>query len=96
MPTDYDLVASAYSSFNARDIDSVLRTMHKDVDWPNGMEGGRVSGQQTAEPSSKSIKPFAILAERSFSTRWCNTSISYGKGSFRAWKFAPASPPESR
>jgi hypothetical protein len=44
MQTDYDLVASAYSSFNARDIDSVLRTMHKDVDWPNGMEGGRVNG----------------------------------------------------
>jgi hypothetical protein len=32
MQTDYDLVASAYGSFNARDIDSVLRTMHKDVD----------------------------------------------------------------
>jgi hypothetical protein len=44
MQTDYELVASAYTSFNARDIDSVLRTMHKDVDWPNGMEGGRVNG----------------------------------------------------
>src|SRR3984893_16848421 len=44
MQTDYELVASAYSSFNARDIDSVLRTMHRDVDWPNGMEGGRVNG----------------------------------------------------
>jgi hypothetical protein len=44
MQTDYDLVASAYCSFNARDIDSVLRTMHKDVDWPNGMEGGRIIG----------------------------------------------------
>jgi hypothetical protein len=46
MQTDYELVASAYSSFNARDIDSVLRTMHKDVDWPNGMEGGRVNGHR--------------------------------------------------
>jgi hypothetical protein len=46
MQTDYELVASAYSSFNARDIDSVLRTMHNDVDWPNGMEGGRVNGHR--------------------------------------------------
>src|SRR5262249_21197691 len=29
---------------NARDIDTVLATMHPDVDWPNGMEGGRVYG----------------------------------------------------
>ena len=44
MQTGHDLVASAYSSFNARDIDAVLSTMHEDVDWPNGMEGGRVNG----------------------------------------------------
>jgi ketosteroid isomerase-like protein len=39
-----DLLAVAYASFNARDIDSALKTMHEDVDWPNGMEGGRVHG----------------------------------------------------
>jgi hypothetical protein len=44
MQTDRELVASAYKYFNARDIDSALNTMHPDVDWPNGMEGGRVHG----------------------------------------------------
>jgi hypothetical protein len=44
MQTSRDLLASAYKHFNARDIDSTLKTMHEDVDWPNGMEGGRVHG----------------------------------------------------
>jgi hypothetical protein len=44
MQTDRELLASAYKHFNARDIDSVLKTMHPNVDWPNGMEGGRVHG----------------------------------------------------
>jgi len=35
-----------YAAFNARDIDSVLRHMTADVDWPNGWEGGRVHGQE--------------------------------------------------
>lgn len=39
-----DLLIAAYTGFNARDIDAVLKTMHEDVDWPNGMEGGRVHG----------------------------------------------------
>jgi ketosteroid isomerase-like protein len=39
-----EVVKAAYSFFNARDMDAVLRTMHEDVDWPNGMEGGRVHG----------------------------------------------------
>jgi SnoaL-like domain len=39
-----ELLAHAYASFNARKIDSALETMHPNVDWPNGMEGGRVHG----------------------------------------------------
>jgi ketosteroid isomerase-like protein len=39
-----EVVKTAYSFFNARDMDAVLKTMHEDVDWPNGMEGGRVHG----------------------------------------------------
>lgn len=46
MPTDRDLLMSAYSAFNARDIDAVLAVMHPEVDWPNGWEGGRVYGHQ--------------------------------------------------
>jgi hypothetical protein len=39
-----DLLRSIYDSFNRRDIDAVLAKMAPDVDWPNGMEGGRVHG----------------------------------------------------
>jgi hypothetical protein len=38
------LLTGAYLDFNARRIDAVLARMHPDVDWPNGMEGGRVLG----------------------------------------------------
>jgi len=38
------LLRHAYDAFNARDIDRALDAMHPDVDWPNGMEGGRVRG----------------------------------------------------
>jgi len=44
MLTDRDLLTHAYNAFNARDIDAALAAMHPDVDWPNGMEGGRVHG----------------------------------------------------
>lgn len=40
-----DLLIKTYAAFNSRDIDAVLRFMHPDVDWPNGMEGGRMRGQ---------------------------------------------------
>jgi hypothetical protein len=33
-----------YAAFNARDIESVLAALHPDVDWANGMNGGRVHG----------------------------------------------------
>ena len=33
-----------YAAFNARDIENVLAAMHPDVDWANGMDGGRVHG----------------------------------------------------
>lgn len=39
-----ELIRAVYKAFNARDVDAVLRHMHPDVDWPNGMEGGRVHG----------------------------------------------------
>jgi len=38
------LLERAYAAFNARDLEAALAVMHPDVDWPNGMEGGRVSG----------------------------------------------------
>ena len=44
MRSNQELLEAAYEAFNLRDIDSVLALMHPDVDWPNGMEGGRVHG----------------------------------------------------
>ena len=41
---DIEFFTKTYRAFNARDIDAVLSVMHPDVDWPNGMEGGRVHG----------------------------------------------------
>ena len=40
--SDRELLKKAYACFNARELEAVLTTMHPDVDWPNGMEGGRV------------------------------------------------------
>jgi ketosteroid isomerase-like protein len=39
------LLRRAYEAFNSRDIDEALALMHPDVDWPNGMEGGRERGR---------------------------------------------------
>ena len=44
MKSEAELLAEAYAAFNRRDIDGVLALMRPDVDWPNGMEGGRVHG----------------------------------------------------
>jgi len=44
MSADRKLLEQAYAAFNARDIDAALATMHPDVIWPNGMEGGFVYG----------------------------------------------------
>jgi hypothetical protein len=39
------VLRQAYEAFNDRDIDGALALMHPDVDWPNGMEGGRERGR---------------------------------------------------
>ena len=44
MQSKIEMLKTTYVAFNARDIESVLALMHSDVDWPNGMEGGRVFG----------------------------------------------------
>lgn len=44
MQSKRDLLTAVYDAFNRRDIDAALSLMRPDVDWPNGMEGGRVHG----------------------------------------------------
>jgi hypothetical protein len=46
MMTDHDLLLNIYNAFNRRDIETVLSALHPEVDWPNGMEGGRVYGRE--------------------------------------------------
>jgi len=41
-----DLLQSVYDAFNERDLDFMMLLLHPDVDWPNGMEGGRVRGHE--------------------------------------------------
>jgi hypothetical protein len=38
------LIGRIYEAFNRREIDTVLAALHPAVDWPNGWEGGRVTG----------------------------------------------------
>ncbi len=48
-PVDPELEATLrrmYAHFNAREIEPVLSLMHADVDWPNLLEGTRISGHQ--------------------------------------------------
>jgi ketosteroid isomerase-like protein len=42
---EVQLLRRMYAAFNRREVDAVLAEMHDDVDWPNGMEGGRVLGK---------------------------------------------------
>jgi ketosteroid isomerase-like protein len=44
MPSDTELLEHLYDRFNARDMEALLATMHSDVMWANGMEGGHVHG----------------------------------------------------
>ncbi|MGA2650470.1 MAG: nuclear transport factor 2 family protein [Terracidiphilus sp.] len=39
-----EFLIEAYRDFNARRMEAVLARMQPDVDWPNGLEGGRVQG----------------------------------------------------
>jgi hypothetical protein len=40
-----ELLTAVYAAFNRREIDIVLAALAPEVDWPNGMEGGRVHGR---------------------------------------------------
>jgi ketosteroid isomerase-like protein len=42
---EIELLQRMYAAFNRRDIETVLSAMQDNVDWPNGMEGGRVLGK---------------------------------------------------
>jgi hypothetical protein len=41
-----ELLRCCYDAFNARDLEGALATMHPDVSWPNGWEGGWVEDRE--------------------------------------------------
>jgi hypothetical protein len=43
---DIELLRTAYTAFNARDIDAALATMAPDVAWPKAFKGGLARGHQ--------------------------------------------------
>ncbi len=43
--TPRESMDALYRAFNAREIETVLNALHPDVDWPNGMAGGRLHGR---------------------------------------------------
>ncbi len=56
---EIELLRRTYAAFNRREIETVLTMMHPDVDWPNGMEGGRVLG--TAAVRDYWTRQFEVL-----------------------------------
>ncbi|MFD0795428.1 nuclear transport factor 2 family protein [Mucilaginibacter litoreus] len=40
-----DLIYHAYSAFNARDIDAILKVMHPDIKWSRAWEGDYAKGR---------------------------------------------------
>ena len=46
MDNDEKFFRNLYAQFNARYMEAVLASMHEDVEWANGMEGGHVHGRE--------------------------------------------------
>jgi hypothetical protein len=42
---DNEVILAAYRSFNERDMEAVLALMTDDVNWTNGLAGGRIKGK---------------------------------------------------
>ena len=40
------VLKAMYEGFNQRRMEDVLAQLHPEVDWPNGMEGGRMMGRE--------------------------------------------------
>jgi SnoaL-like domain len=45
VPNNVEILRQIYSQFNAREMDAILASLHPEVDWANGMEGGHVHGR---------------------------------------------------
>src|SRR5271157_4126288 len=59
---EVELLRRVYGAFNRREIEAALAVMYDDVDWPNGMEGGRVRGKAAVRDYWK--RQFEVLDPR--------------------------------
>jgi ketosteroid isomerase-like protein len=59
---EIEMLRKVYAAFNRREIEAVLGVMHSNVDWPNGMEGGRVLGTAAVRDYWK--RQFEVLDPR--------------------------------
>lgn len=55
MTNEQEILTKAYEAFNRRDINAVLDLLQPDVDWANGMDGGRVSGREAVRDLDENI-----------------------------------------
>lgn len=62
MSAEIELLQRIYAAFNRREFETVLAAMVDDVDWPNGMEGGRVLGKDAVRAYWK--RQFEVLDSR--------------------------------
>jgi SnoaL-like domain len=46
MPDEVEFLKRVYNRFNAREMEAVLASLHENVMWANGMEGGHVHGRE--------------------------------------------------
>jgi ketosteroid isomerase-like protein len=59
---EIELLEKLYAAFNRRSIEEVLSSLHPDVDWPNGWEGGRIRGKAAVRDYWK--RQFEVLNPR--------------------------------
>ncbi len=45
MTSEQRFLQNLYEAFNKREIETIISSMHRDVKWANGMEGGFVYGR---------------------------------------------------
>jgi ketosteroid isomerase-like protein len=68
---EIELLRRVYAAFNRREVETVLAAMHPEVDWANGMEGGRVLGTAAVRDYWKRqfeifvphVEPFGFVQE---------------------------------
>ena len=62
LPSDRELLERLYDRFNARDMEAALATMHPDITWANGLEGGHVHPDSIHTRRMKDVSADKVMA----------------------------------